>query len=60
MGFGSYHESEQETPSDRQEDAGESVSVHENEHDGAGSFETGVSTDDLVDRLGEIKDGSTE
>jgi len=56
MGFGSYDESEQETPSDNEEDTGESITAHENEHHGDVNFESDASTSDLVDRLGEIKD----
>ncbi len=56
MGFGSYDESEQESPSQDDEDKGEGVTVHENDHDGEVSFESEASTDDLVGRLQEMKD----
>lgn len=56
MGFGSYDESEQrEQTVDAGRDDGEGVNVHENAHDGEMTFETGASTDDLVDKLGDIK-----
>ncbi|RDI69732.1 DUF5786 family protein [Halopelagius longus] len=56
MGFGSYDESEQQQPTDNDDDDGEGVSVHENDHDGSVSVESDVSTDDLVSRLGEMRD----
>lgn len=57
MGFGSYDESEQEKQErNADEDENEAVKVHENEHDGEVSFESDVSTEGLVERLGEIKD----
>lgn len=54
MGFGSYDESEQR---DQRVDADEAdgVNVHESEHDGDVSFDTELSTDDLVDKLDEMK-----
>lgn len=60
MGFGSYDESEQQQPADDEEDAGEGVSVHENDHDGSVSVESDVSTDDLVSRLGDIRDAEED
>lgn len=59
MGFGSYDESEQQSQkTDADDDAG--VSVRENEHDGEVTFETERSTDDLVDRLKEMKSGADD
>ncbi|AGB31173.1 hypothetical protein C488_01599 [Natrinema pellirubrum DSM 15624] len=56
MGFGSYDESEQkEQTADDDEDV-EAVNVHENDHHGEMSFESDVSTDELVDQLGAMKD----
>ncbi|SDJ79621.1 hypothetical protein SAMN05216226_109112 [Halovenus aranensis] len=55
MGFGSYDESEQENQEMNTEDNAEAVNVHESEHDGEVTFDTEASTDDLVDKLGEIK-----
>jgi len=55
MGFGSYDESEQEQPSDTDEDDGETVNAHENEYDGELSVDSDASTDELIDQLGEIK-----
>jgi hypothetical protein len=56
MGFGSYDESEQQNQDIDTEDENEGVDVHENDHEGEVTFETDASTDDLVDRLSEIKD----
>ncbi|MFA9504096.1 DUF5786 family protein [Natrinema sp. H-ect1] len=56
MGFGSYDESEQkEQTADDDEDV-EAVNVHENDHHGEMSFESDISTDELVDQLGAMKD----
>lgn len=54
MGFGSYDESEQQNQ-DVDADDSEGVSVHENDHQGEVSFESDASTDDLVDRLADMK-----
>ncbi|MFC7195952.1 DUF5786 family protein [Halosimplex aquaticum] len=59
MGFGSYDESEQQDQS-ADADEGEGVSVHENDHEGEITFETEASTDDLVDRLSDIKDSADD
>ena len=56
MGFGSYDESEQENQQMDTDDDAEGVNVHENEHDGEVSFDSGASTDDLLDRLDEMKE----
>lgn len=59
MGFGSYDESEQqnrEQNADMDESSG--VSVHENDHDGEVTFDTGASSDELLDKLDEMKDDS--
>jgi hypothetical protein len=58
MGFGSYDESEQERQqeNDTGSDEDDAVSVHEHDHEGTVSVESDVSTDDLVDRLGEMRD----
>jgi hypothetical protein len=62
MGFGSYDESEQErqqgTADDEDEEEG--VSVHEHDHDGEVTVESDVSTDDLVGRLGEMRDATED
>jgi hypothetical protein len=55
MGFGSYDESEQQDQNVETDDD-DGVAVHENDHDGEVSFETEASTDELVDKLGDIKD----
>ncbi|WP_436935353.1 DUF5786 family protein [Halovenus marina] len=56
MGFGSYDESEQEKQETNNDDDHEAVNVHENDHQGEVQFESEASTDDLVSRLGEMKD----
>ncbi|MFB6087263.1 MAG: DUF5786 family protein [Haloarculaceae archaeon] len=57
MGFGSYDESEQENQSDDADfDEDDAVNVHENDHEGEVTIEGAESTDDLVDRLQDIKD----
>jgi hypothetical protein len=56
MGFGSYDESEQENQSDDTDyDDEDAVNVHEHDHDGEVSTEGAESTDDLVDRLQDMK-----
>jgi hypothetical protein len=61
MGFGSYDETEQENQAvETEDDDGEGVSVHENDHQGDVSFETDESATDLVDRLQDIKDDGDE
>ena len=54
MGFGSYDESEQRDQT--VETDGNAVNVHENDHEGAFTFENDASTDELLDKLGDIKD----
>ncbi|AXR76614.1 DUF5786 family protein [Natrarchaeobaculum sulfurireducens] len=55
MGFGSYDESErQDVDADFDEEDG--VQSSENAHDGTIEFENGASSDELLDRLKEIKD----
>ena len=56
MGFGSYDESEQKDQ-DVDTDDSDGVAVHENDHDGEVSFQVEESTSDLVDKLGEMKEG---
>lgn len=57
MGFGSYDESEQENQqSDADLDDSEGVSVHENDHKGEATFETGASNEELIDQLQSMKD----
>ncbi len=61
MGFGSYDESEQEKQErDTDDENTEAVNVHENEHDGEVSFESDMSTEGLVDKLGEMKGTSDD
>jgi len=56
MGFGSYDESEQENQNaDADYDEEDAVNVHQNDHDGSVSFDTGASSGELVDRLQEMK-----
>jgi hypothetical protein len=55
MGFGSYDESEQQEV-DADFDDDEAVQSAENSHKGTIEFENGASSDELLDRLEEIKD----
>ncbi|MFC4438062.1 MULTISPECIES: DUF5786 family protein [Natrialbaceae] len=59
MGFGSYDESEQQQQQSNDDDV-DAVNVHENDHDGQLSFESDVSTDQLVSQLGSMKDEESE
>ncbi|AEH37698.1 DUF5786 family protein [Halopiger xanaduensis] len=56
MGFGSYDESEQQQQTNDDDDNAEAVNIHENDHNGEMSFESDVSTDELVSQLGSMKD----
>jgi hypothetical protein len=60
MGFGSYDESEQEKQEIDTDDDAEGVSVRESNHEGEVSFESDASTDDLVDRLKDMKDDDSD
>ena len=60
MGFGSYDESEQQNQEVETDDDGEGADVHGNDHEGEVTFDTGASTDDLVDQLAEIKDNADD
>ena len=55
MGFGSYDESEQQDV-DADFDDDDAVKSDENSHKGSIEFENGASSDELLDRLQEIKD----
>lgn len=55
MGFGSYDESEQQDL-DADFDDEDAVESEANEHRGEIDFENGASSDELIDRLQEIKD----
>lgn len=57
MGFGTYDESEQVDTED-EIDEDEAVRVHDNDHDGEVEFESGVETEELIDKLSEMKDES--
>ena len=59
MGFGSYDESEQKDQ-DVDTDDSDGVAVHENDHDGEVSFESEAGTDNLIDKLSEMKDDTEE
>ncbi|MWV39222.1 DUF5786 family protein [Natrialba sp. INN-245] len=56
MGFGSYDESEQREQTSEDEEDVEAVNVHENDHDGQLSFESDLSTNELVSQLDSMKD----
>ena len=58
MGFGSYDESEQERQAvntDFNEDDAE-INDRSTDHDGSMEFENGASSDELLDRLQDIKE----
>jgi len=59
MGFGSYDESEQKDQS-VEADGDEGVNVHDEDHDGEVSFESDMSTDELVGQLEAMKDDSED
>lgn len=59
MGFGSYDESEQKDQNVNADET-DGVNVHENDHDGEMSFDTEASTDELVDRLQDMKNTSED
>jgi len=59
MGFGSYDESEQQNREVDADDGG-GVSVRSEGHGGEVTFESEESTDDLVDRLKDIKADADE
>ncbi len=54
MGFGSYDESEQQDV-DADFDEDDAVKSSEHNHEGSIEFENGASSDELLDRLQEIK-----
>jgi hypothetical protein len=60
MGFGSYDESEQENQELETDEGEEGVTVEENAHSGDVAFESDASTDELVDRLQDMKDDDEE
>lgn len=59
MGFGSYDESEQQDQAVDTSEA-DAVTVHENDYDGDVEFDTNASTDQLLDKLGDIKQDDEE
>ncbi|MFD1644854.1 DUF5786 family protein [Haloarchaeobius litoreus] len=60
MGFGSYDESEQQDQ-DSDIDEDDAVTVHEHDHEGEVSFDQGgMSNEDLVGQLQQMKDGDDE
>ncbi|PSQ45766.1 death domain-associated protein [Halobacteriales archaeon SW_6_65_15] len=61
MGFGSYDESEQENQDyDADLDDDNGVTTEENSHEGSVDFEIGASSDELLDRLEDIKEDGPE
>lgn len=60
MGFGSYDESEQKQQEVDSDGEDEGVNVHQNDHHGEVSFESEASTDDLVDKLQDMKGDDDE
>jgi hypothetical protein len=59
MGFGSYDESEQQNQN-VEADEEDGVNVHDEDHQGEVSFESDVSTDELVGQLRDIKSDDDE
>ena len=61
MGFGSYDESEQESQqSDADMNDDEAVSVQDAKHDGEVSYEANASSEELLDKLQEMKNDDEE
>lgn len=60
MGFGSYDESEQKDQDVESDDDAEGINVHKNDHEGDVSFDTEESTEDLVNKLDDIRDETDE
>ncbi len=61
MGFGSYDESEQQNrEQDSNMDESSAVNVHENDHQGEITFDSDASSDELIAKLGEMKDDEDE
>jgi hypothetical protein len=61
MGFGSYDESEHENQDyDADLDDDNGVTTEENSHEGSVDFEIGASSDELLDRLEDIKEDGPE
>ncbi|ERH10870.1 MAG: hypothetical protein J07HX64_02649 [halophilic archaeon J07HX64] len=59
MGFGSYDESEQNDQNvDTSED--DAVDVHKSEFEGNVDFDTEATTEELVDKLGDIKEADED
>lgn len=56
MGFGSYDESEQENRENSNIDTADTVTVHENDHEGDVSIEGGDNPDVLLNRLQDMKE----
>ena len=57
MGFGTYDESEQVDTEDKI-DEDEVVRVHDNDHDGEVEFESSADTEELTDKLSQMKEES--
>jgi len=61
MGFGSYDESEQENQqADADMDDDEAVSVQDAKHDGEVNYESNASSEELIDKLQEMKDDADD
>lgn len=61
MGFGSYDESDQRDPEIASGDGDkEDVELHKHDYEGSMSFESGGSTDDLVEGLANIMEDAEE
>ena len=61
MGFGSYDESEQENQqADADVEDEEAVSVQDAKHEGEVNYESNASSEELIDKLQEMKGDSEE
>jgi len=61
MGFGSYDESEQENQQkDADMDDDDAVSVQDAKHDGEVNYESNASSEELIDKLQDMKDDGDE
>ena len=61
MGFGSYDESEQENQqAENDVDEEDAVTVQNAKHDGEVSYESNASSEELIDKLQEMKDDEAD
>jgi hypothetical protein len=61
MGFGSYDESEQENQqAENDVDEEDAVTVRDAKHDGEVNYESNASSEELIDKLQEMKDDEAD